>query len=86
MNIEGPLKESDYAFYCPDDPAQTRPDKVYYLAMFSLYLDQHVWGLALRRLASGPNMGYYERVGIFDVYEEDYDSYYGASKTMITIV
>ena len=67
------------------------PKPIFHLVMFSLYLDQRVWGLSLRRLTSGPNSGRYQRVGTFDRwfdYDDDrgYDEYYGAPKQLIAIV
>ena len=85
MQIEGPLKVS-YPRFSSDDYTQAKPDMVSYLAMFGLYLDQRIWGLALRRLESGPRKGCYERIGTFEVDDEDYDRFYHAPKTLITII
>ena len=85
MQIRGPLKVS-YRGFNSDDPTQAIPDLVFYLAMFGLFSDQCIWGLALRRLEFGPRKGCYERIGTFEVFEEDYDKFYGAPKTLITII
>ena len=88
MQIEGPLKLS-YPRFKSDDYTQAIPDMVFYLAMFGLfglYCDQRIWGLALRRLEFGPRKGCYERIGTFEVFDEDCDIFYDASKTLITII
>ena len=85
MQIEGPLKVS-YPRFISDDYTQTIPDMVSYLAMFGLYCDQRIWGLALRRLEFGHHKGCYERIGTFEVFDEDYDRFYDAPKTLITII
>ena len=86
MQIEGPLRAS-HGYFCSDDLAQGRPNKVFYLTMFTLYLDSRVWGLALRCLEVGPYKGCYERVGTFDFCDEKiYDEFYDAPKTLITMI
>ena len=85
MQIKGPLKAS-YPRFNSDEPTQAIPDMVSYLAMFGLYCDQRIWGLALRRLEFGPHKGCYERIGTFKVFDEDYDRFYYAPKTLITII
>ena len=85
MQIEGPLKPS-YPRSNSDDPTQATPDMVFHLAMFGLYCDQCIWGLALRQVGFGPHKGCYERIGTFTVYDEDYDKYYYAPKTLITMI
>ena len=70
MQIEGPLRAS-CGYFRSDDPAQGRPNKVFYLTMFALYCDSRVWGLALRCLDVGPNKGSYERVGTFDFCDDE---------------
>ena len=87
MQIEGPLRAS-HGYFCSDDPAQGRPNKIFYLTMFALYSDTRVWGLALRCLEGGPYKGCYERVGTFDIYDDNeiYNDMYYAPKTLITII
>ncbi len=85
MQIRGPLRVS-YRYFCSDDPAQVIPDKVFFLAMFGLFSDMIVWGLALRRLEFGPDKGCYERIGTFDFSDEDFHDYYSAPKTSITMI
>ena len=59
---------------------------IFYLAMFELYCDQRVWGLALRRLEFGPHKGCYERIGTFELDDEFYGSFSDASKSLVTII
>lgn len=87
MQIRDPLRASHGWNFSLDDTAQGRPNKVFYLTMFEHYLDQRVWGLALRCLDVGPYQGCYERVGTFDLCDDKlYDEFYDAPKTLITIV
>ena len=89
--IEAPLLEHSTGYCTLDDESESMPEPIFYLVMFSLYLDQKVWGLALRRLDSGPNQGCYQRVGTFSRYfdfddRKGYDEYYGAPKQLIMII
>ena len=93
MQIEGPLIPDPVGDFSPDDLAQDWPHMIYHLAMFRLQLDRHVWGLALRRLDSGPFEGCYERVAIFDIYDDGedgngglYDTYCETPKKSITLI
>ena len=85
MQIRGPLRAS-YRCFCSDDPAQVAPNNVFYLTTFNLFCDMRVWGLALRRLESGPDKGCYERIGTFDFFDEDFDDFSSAPQTSITII
>ena len=87
MQIEGPLRAS-HGHFCSDDPAQGRPNKVFYLTMFDLYSGFYVWGLALRCLEVGPYKGCYERVGTFNFCNDHdmYDDFCDAPITSITII
>ena len=74
MQIEGPLRKSPGRYLRPDVPIQISSDKIFYLSMFDLYSDG-IWGLALRRLESGPAQGCYERIGTFFCYSDSYKEY-----------
>jgi hypothetical protein len=92
-HIRAPVTEYQDVAYQEDDLNLPRPHPVYLLTMFALYCDQMVWGIALKKIDSGPNKGCYERVGSFsfsDGYGEDasgiYDKLYRAPKQTVTIV
>lgn len=87
IRISGRLVEKRNGGFVPDDEADPRPESVFYLTMFALYLEQEVWGLALRRLESGSNHGCYERVGTFSYCDEGiYEQFYNAPEQLITII
>ncbi len=86
MQIEGPLRALPYPHFRSDDLAQVIPDNIFYLAMFTLWTDMRVWGLALRRLQFGPGQGCYERIGTFEFSDERFKDFSEAPKTSITII
>ena len=92
IRITGPLAEKHNYAYEPDDEADPRPKTVFFLAMFNLFCDQKVWGLALRRLECGSNQGCYERIDTFCFYEDDglydglYNEFCNLPEQLITII
>ena len=91
LRIEGPLIEEKGGYCNLDDKADIKPNPVFKLVMFSLYTDQCVWGLSLRRLDSGPHRGSFQRVGTFrHIYDlDDMSGWHEdrkAPKQLITII
>jgi hypothetical protein len=87
IEIKGPLTEYKNGSYSSDDESIPHPGTIYWMTMFALYCDQEVWGLALRRIESGPNQGCFERVGPFWFSSEDmYKSLRNAPKQTVTIL
>ena len=87
ISIEGPLSERHDFAYQQDDVTLPRPHPIYILTMFALYCDERVWGIALKKIALGPNQGCYERVGYFCICDDRvYRELYNAPKQTVTII